>query len=50
MEMFQANAYPNKEQMDHLAMSLNITKKKVKYWFGNMRHKKAKEGVLEKRE
>ena len=50
METFQANAYPKKEQMDHLAMSLNITKSKVKNWFGNMRHKKVAEGLLKRGE
>ena len=50
MEVFQANAFPEKEQIHHLAMSLNITKNKVERWFGNMRHKKVEEGLLKKRE
>ena len=48
METFQANAYPKKEQMNHLAMSLNITKNKVETWFSNMRHKKVAKGLLKK--
>ena len=50
METFHANAYPEKEQMEHLAMSLNITKKKVESWFSNMRRKKVAEGLLKKGE
>ena len=50
MEMFQSNAYPKKEQMDHLAMSLNLTKRSVESWFGNMRHKKVAKGLLKKGE
>lgn len=50
MEIFQANAYPKNEQMAHLAMSLNITKRKVEGWFGHMRKKKVAEGLLKKGE
>ena len=50
METFEANAYPKIERMDHLAMSLNITKKKVENWFGYMRRKKVAKGLLKKGE
>ena len=48
MEMFEANAYPEKEQQDNLAMLLNITKTRIECWFKNMRKKKAAEGILKK--
>ena len=50
METFQANANPKEEQMDHLAISQNITKGEVEGWFSNMRHKKVAEELLKKSE
>ena len=45
---FKANPYPEKNEILQLAKSLNTSKKAINNWFGNMRQKKAKEGMLKK--
>ena len=50
MKIFRINAYPRIEEIYQLAMSLNVTKRKVHNWFCYMRHKTAEEGLLDKGE
>ena len=46
MEIFKAKEHLRKGEKFQLAKSLNITVKKVDYWFNYMRRKKEAEGML----
>ena len=50
MERFKNTVYLDKEETDHLAMSLNVKKKNIENWFGNMRRRKEQEGMLKRSE
>ena len=46
MKSFEANPYPGIKQKRQLAKSLNISQITIENWFGSMRHKKSKQGIL----
>ena len=46
MTMFQANSYPGREEICHVASKLNTTVIRVENWLTVMRRKKRAEGVL----
>ena len=48
MKSFKANPYPGIQEKLHLAKLLNTSQKVIENWFGNMREKKSKEGILKK--
>ena len=50
MKSFQTNPYPGRKEKQELAKSLNTTPKAIANWFGNLRHKKSSEGILERSE
>ena len=50
MKIFRGKTYLSKEEVRQLAMSLNVTKKKIENWFCHMRHRRAGEGLLIKGE
>ena len=50
MEKFQSNPYLSRKEIRHLALSLNITKKRIENWFNYRRHRKVGEGLLDQSE
>ena len=50
MEKFQSNPYLSRKEVCHLALSLNITKKRIENWFNYRRHRKVGEGLLDQSE
>ena len=48
MKTFKASAYgyPERKELDQLAESLNVSKKRVENWFSHMRFRLAKRGML----
>ena len=50
MKSFEADPYPGKREKLQLAKSLNTSQKTIENWFGNMRARRSKEGILKKSE
>ena len=50
MKHFQVNAYPERKEIDQLAKSFNVNRKKIENWFGTKRLKLAREGMMSRSE
>ena len=46
MRRFQDKPYPNKQEINHLAISLNISEKKIKEWYANRRQQGRKTDLV----
>ena len=46
LQFFHSKVCPEREEIRHLAKSLNTSRKRVGNWFSNMRRQKIKHGML----
>ena len=50
MKSFQATAYPKIKEIDQLAKSFNVSKKKIENWFSNKRFQLERKGMFSQSE